>query len=73
MDPEVSRPHPITHSRIVIIQMNGMLSYTASKTSKLAKEVYFRSDCATDDKHRCLRLVDGSRMTCGRINACEGP
>jgi hypothetical protein len=36
-----------------------MLSYTASKTSKLAKEVYFRTDSATDDRHSCLRLVDG--------------
>ena len=54
LDSEVSRPHPITHWRIVIIQKNGMLSYTASKTSKLAKEVSFRTDSATDDTHACL-------------------
>jgi hypothetical protein len=58
LDPKVSLPHPIAHWRIVIIQKKGMLSYTASKTSKLAKEVYFRTDSATDDRHRCLRLVD---------------
>jgi len=59
LDHEVSRPHPITHWRIVLVQKNGMLSYTASKTSKLVKEVYFGTDSTTDDRHRCVRLVDG--------------
>jgi hypothetical protein len=41
------------------MQKNGMIIYAASKTSKPAKEVYFRTDSATDDKLNYLRLVDG--------------